>query len=86
MACLRLRMRYYFFVIQEEPIKFHPRISANQSYIYRELSGSDRYAFDQLYWHFFYHRHNDFGRRKRLSVDTVGCVHGDVGFVEGISV
>lgn len=43
-----------------EKKKFHPRISASQSYLYRELSASDRYAFDQLYWHFFYHRHNDF--------------------------
>ena len=69
MACLRLRMRYYFFDPRETD-KFHPRISANQSYIYRELSGSDRYAFDQLYWHFFYHRHNDFWKAqafKRLT-------------------
>lgn len=53
-----------------EPNKFHPRISANQSFIYRELSSSDRYAFDQLYWHFFYHRHNDFWKAqafKRLT-------------------
>ena len=53
-----------------EPNKFHPRISANQSFIYRELSGEDRYAFDQLYWHFFYHRHNDFWKAeafKRLT-------------------
>lgn len=53
-----------------EPNKFHPRISANQSFIYRELSSSDRYAFDQLYWHFFYHRHNEFWKAqafKRLT-------------------
>ena len=46
--------------------KFHPRISASQSFIYRELSASDRYAFDQLYWHFFYHRHNDFWKANAL--------------------
>lgn len=53
-----------------QPNKFHPRIAANQSYIYRELSGEDRYAFDQLYWHFFYHRHTDFWKAqafKRLT-------------------
>ncbi len=44
----------------KDPAKFHPRISAQQSYSYRELTGQERYAFDQLYWHFFYHRHNDF--------------------------
>lgn len=50
-----------------EPDKFHPRISAGQSYLYRELSASDRYAFDQLYWDFFYHRHNDFWKAKAFS-------------------
>ncbi|MDH6304525.1 4-alpha-glucanotransferase [Parabacteroides sp. PF5-5] len=39
---------------------FHPRILANKSYLYRELSANDRYAFDHLYWDFFYHRHNNF--------------------------
>ena len=54
----------------KQPERFHPRISANHSYIYRELSHSDRQAFDQLYWHFFYHRHNDFWKAqayKRLT-------------------
>ncbi|MDR1257837.1 MAG: 4-alpha-glucanotransferase [Tannerellaceae bacterium] len=39
---------------------FHPRISAAQSYLYHELSNPDRYAFDHLYWDFFYRRHNNF--------------------------
>lgn len=50
--------------------RFHPRISANQAYIYSELSNSDRYAFDHLYWDFFYHKHNDFWKMqafKRLT-------------------
>ena len=54
----------------QEKDKFHPRISASQSYMYSELSTSDRYAFDQLYWEFFYHRHNDFWKAqafKRLT-------------------
>lgn len=58
-----------------ETSKFHPRISANQSFIYRELSAEDRFAFDQLYWQFFYHRHNDFWKAcafKRLT-PLVGC-------------
>ena len=50
-----------------EPDKFHPRISASQSYMYRELSASDQYAFDQLYWHFFYHRHNDFWKAQAFN-------------------
>ncbi|MDR1499459.1 MAG: 4-alpha-glucanotransferase [Tannerellaceae bacterium] len=43
---------------------FHPRISASQSYIYNELNNADRYAFDHLYWDFFYRRHNDFWKKQ----------------------
>lgn len=50
-----------------EPHKFHPRISGSSSFIYQELSGADRYAFDQLYWDFFYHRHNGFWKVQAMS-------------------
>ncbi len=49
---------------------FHPRISASVSYLYHELSNSDRYAFDYLYWNYFYQRHNEFWKEqgyKRLT-------------------
>ena len=81
-----LRIKNGLFTIANEVLflrdpretdKFHPRISANQSYIYRELSGSDRYAFDQLYWHFFYHRHNDFWRRIHSSLAKITAVLRD---------
>ncbi len=49
-----------------EPKKFHPRISASQSFLYQELSASEQYAFNQLYWDFFYHRHNDFWKAQAL--------------------
>lgn len=54
----------------QEKEKYHPRISASHSYMYSELNTSDKYAFDQLYWDFFYHRHNDFWKAqafKRLT-------------------
>ncbi len=59
----------------KEPDKFHPRISASQSFAYKELSEPERYAFDQLYWHFFYHRHNEYWKETALSRLTplVGC-------------
>jgi 4-alpha-glucanotransferase len=40
--------------------RYHPRISASQSFLYRELSNTDQYAFDHLYRDFFYRRHTDF--------------------------
>ena len=33
----------------------------------RELSASDQYAFDQLYWNFFYHRHNEFWKAQAFN-------------------
>ncbi|MDR0749199.1 MAG: 4-alpha-glucanotransferase [Tannerellaceae bacterium] len=50
--------------------RFHPRISASQSYIYHELDTSAQYAFEHLYRDFFYRRHNDFWKMqafKRLT-------------------
>jgi 4-alpha-glucanotransferase len=59
-----------FFRDPYDKDRFHPRISASRSYIYRELSYSDQSAFDRLYEDFFYHRHNDFWKMqafKRLT-------------------
>lgn len=44
--------------------KFYPRISASSSYIYKELSNADKYAFDFLYWDYFYHRNNEFWKEQ----------------------
>lgn len=64
-----------FLADPREPNKYHPRISASQSYIYKELDSSDRYAFDQLYWDFFYYRHNEFWKNQALKRLTplIGC-------------
>lgn len=49
-----------------DPDKFHPRISANQSFMYRELDDEEKEAFDKLYNNFFYHRHNEFWKNIAL--------------------
>ena len=64
-----------FLVDPQEKERFHPRISASQSYLYKELDNENQYAFDQLYWDFFYHRHTDFWKSqafKRLT-PLVNC-------------
>lgn len=64
-----------FIPDEEEMNKFHPRISAFNSYKYKDLSNSDRYAFDHIYWHYFYQRHNNFWKEqgyKRLT-PLVNC-------------
>lgn len=50
----------------EEPWKYHPRISAQFTYVYRSLSDYERWCFDRLYNDFFYHRHNDFWYGKAM--------------------
>ena len=42
------------------PELYHPRISATEDHIFRNLSWHDQEAFRCLYEHYFYHRHNDF--------------------------
>jgi 4-alpha-glucanotransferase len=49
---------------KQKPEYFHPRISASNSYIYKELDNADKYAFDYLYRDYFYLRHNEFWREK----------------------
>ena len=63
----RIANEVLFLRDPKEQDKFHPRISAQHSYIYQELSDTERFAFDQLYWNFFYHRHNDFWKAKAFN-------------------
>lgn len=50
----------------QEPWKYHPRISAQFTYVYRSLTDYERWCFDRLYNDFFYHRHNDFWYGKAM--------------------
>lgn len=44
----------------EQKGKYHPRISVQKDFVYRQLSGHEREAFDRLYEDYYFHRHNDF--------------------------
>ena len=46
--------------------KYHPRIAAQFTYIYRSLTGYEKWSFDRLYNDFYYHRHNDFWYGKAM--------------------
>jgi 4-alpha-glucanotransferase len=46
--------------------KYHPRISAQFTTIYRSLNDYERYCFNRLYNDFYYHRHNDFWYGKAM--------------------
>ncbi len=72
----------------EQKGKYHPRISAQFTYIYRALSDYERWCFDRLYNDFFYRRHNDFWYGKAMwklpplidSTDMLVCAE-DLGMI-----
>lgn len=47
--------------------KYHPRISAQHSYIYRSLNDYEKWCFNRLYNDFFYHRHDAFWYDKAMA-------------------
>ena len=48
---------------------YHPRITLNKTYSFRELDGDEarRRLYDDIYVDFFYHRHNEFWREQGLT-------------------
>ena len=50
----------------KRPGLFHPRISAQFTWSYRDLAENQKAAYNRLYDHFFYHRHNGFWRESAL--------------------
>lgn len=46
--------------------RWHPRIDAQKTELYTTLSENERIAYDNLYYNFFYVRHNDFWRTKAM--------------------
>ena len=65
-ALLGLLDEVLFIEDAEEKGKYHPRISAQYTYIYRSLNDYERWCFNRLYNDFFYHRHNDFWYGKAM--------------------
>lgn len=68
--------------------KYHPRISAHFTYIYRSLTDYEKWCFNRLYNDFYYHRHNDFWYGKAMwklppLVDATSmlCCAEDLGMV-----
>lgn len=55
-----------FVADKNDSNKFHPRISAQKTYSYMQLIDADKEAYDKLYNHFFYERHNEFWRNEAM--------------------
>lgn len=50
----------------KNPMMYHPRISAQFDFIFNSLSDSDKSAFNRLYDHYYYHRHNEFWQQQAM--------------------
>lgn len=73
---------------KNEKGKYHIKIGAKDEPAYKKLSDSDRYAFNNIYEYFFYHRHNQFWydeAMKKLPILTRSnlmiCCGEDLGMV-----
>ncbi len=66
---------FLFIQDKKQPNKYHPRISANKTFIYKELNIQDKHAFDYLYWDYFYHRHNAFWKEQAYKhlIPLISC-------------
>ncbi|MBQ8500882.1 MAG: 4-alpha-glucanotransferase [Bacteroides sp.] len=51
---------------RHNPNLYHPRISVQHDYIYRALNDWEKAAFNRLYDHYYYHRHNDFWGKQAM--------------------
>lgn len=51
----------------KETDKYHPRISAQCDYAYRALSENEKSAFNRLYDHYYYHRHNLYWQQQAMN-------------------
>lgn len=65
-ALLGLADQVLFIEDPYEKGKYHPRISAQYTYIYGHLNDYEKWCFDRLYNDFYYHRHNDFWYGKAM--------------------
>jgi len=55
-----------FLADEEREGMFHPRVSAQLTHVFSELTADNREAFNRLHDNFFYVRHNDFWRDEAL--------------------
>ncbi len=49
-----------FIADRNNPEMYHPRIAVQHDFIFRQLNGQEQEAFNHLYNHYYYHRHNEF--------------------------
>ena len=51
---------------RQDANRFHPRICAQNDYIFQTLNDADKQAFNKLYDHYYYQRHNEFWKEQAM--------------------
>lgn len=49
-----------FIPDHHDPEKYHPRIAVQHDFVFQQLSSKEQEAFNHLYNHYYYQRHNEF--------------------------
>lgn len=62
----RLIGNVLFLKDRKEKNKYHPRIDAQRTTIFKQLSWNEQEAFNRLYNHYYYQRHNEFWYREAI--------------------
>ena len=72
-ASLELKEKLYalisdvlFIPDRDNPEKFHPRIAVQNDFVYQQLTDHEKEAFNRLYNHYYYQRHNDFWYKEAM--------------------
>ncbi|MBR1682403.1 MAG: 4-alpha-glucanotransferase [Bacteroidaceae bacterium] len=85
---IALSANYLFLRDHKNPELFHPRIAAQKTEAYQQLSNHEQRAFDALYEDFFYHRNNQFWYEeamlklpKLVKATRMLCCAEDLGMV-----
>lgn len=65
-ALCRLCIEVLFVEDPDKAGHYHPRILGNQTAAYRSLSTAQQKAFDRLYEHFYFERHNEFWKEQAM--------------------
>ncbi len=51
---------------RKQPDRYHPRIAVQNDYVFKQLTPQEQEAFNQLYNHYYYQRHNEFWYREAM--------------------
>ena len=65
-ALCRMCTEVLFIEDRDKAGRYHPRILGNQTAAYRCLSEKQQKAFDRLYEHFYFERHNEFWKEQAM--------------------